>query len=263
MCLVVVAHQAHAEYPLVVAANRDEFHDRPTAPAGWWEDAPDVLAGRDLRAGGTWMGVTRTGRFAAVTNHRDLRTPPRAGASRGALVADFLRGRDAPEDYLGRLASSSGEFDGFNLLAAVPGELWYYSNRSGEAPRRLTPGSYGLSNALLDTPWPKVARGTEALRQVLGAAPAPEALLERLADRTLAAEHELPDTGVAPALERTLSAILIATPEYGTRSSTALLVDARGEVRFVERSLDPSGRPASERTHVFRIRPELTSRPNA
>jgi uncharacterized protein with NRDE domain len=252
MCLVVVAYQAHPEYPLVVAANRDEFHDRPTAPAGWWDDAPDVLAGRDLRSGGTWMGITRGARFAAITNHRDFRVPSGGSLSRGALVADFLVGDESTEAYLSRIAPAADVFDGFHLLVGAPGELWYFSNRSGRPPRALAPGLYGLSNAVLDTPWRKVLRGKQALAEELAAGPRPEALLEHLADRTLAAEHDLPDTGAGQEMERVLSAIHIEAGGYGTVSSSALLVAHTGEIRFVERSAAPAPTVPAERRFSFR-----------
>jgi uncharacterized protein with NRDE domain len=252
MCLVVVAHRAHPDYPLVVAANRDEFRDRPTAPAGWWDDAPHVLAGRDLRSGGTWMGISLGARFAAITNHRDFRVPSGGGPSRGTLVADFLRGNEPAGSYLSRIARAADAFDGFHLLAGAPGELWYFSNRSGLPPRALAPGLYGLSNALLDTPWPKVLRGKEALREELAAGPHPEALLEQLADRTLAAEHELPDTGADAEMERALSAIHIEAGGYGTVSSSALLVARTGEIRFVERSVASAPTAPADKRFSFR-----------
>jgi len=256
MCLILFAYRAHPEYRLVLAANRDEFHDRPSAPAGFWSDAPNVLAGRDLRSGGSWLGITRTGRFAAVTNYRDPREllAPRSDApSRGELVSSFLRGSDSPVAYLAALAGRAGAYHGFNLLVGDRESLYWFSNRAGAAPRRLQPGIYGLSNHLLDTPWPKVVRGREALRDALAAA-APldeEPLFRLLADRAAAADQELPDTGVGIERERLLSAPFIASAEYGTRASTVLLVRSDGGAHLVERTFTPGSARWSEVRHAL------------
>ena len=257
MCLILFAHDAHPRYRLVVAANRDEFHARPTAPAARWKDAPWILAGRDLQSGGTWIGVTRAGRWAAVTNYREPRKQRPDAPSRGELVSDFLRGEDSPARYAERVSTHAAAYNGFNLLVGAPGSLFWLSNRApAGTPRPLTPGIYGLSNHLLDTPWPKVQRGKRALEGLLaGPELGPEPLLEILLDQTFAADHELPETGVGPALERVLSTIFIASPEYGTRSSTALLVDREGRVLFVERSYRPHTTDWQERRHEFEIEP--------
>jgi uncharacterized protein with NRDE domain len=252
MCLIVLAHDAHPRHRLIVAANRDEFYDRPTAPAAWWSDAPGILAGRDLREGGTWMGVTRTGRFAAITNYREM-TPPRAAPSRGALVADFLRGGLPARAYSDDVAARGAAYNGFNLLVGDPGGLFYVSNRA-EGVKRLEPGVYGLSNALLDTPWPKVLRATAAMRSTIAAAEADgweSGLWEMLGDRVIAADGDLPDTGVGAERERLLSPPFIASGVYGTRASTVLTIGHDGQVTFVERSTAPDG-PAEAR-HRFRI----------
>ena len=170
MCLILVAWRVHADYPLVVAANRDEFFARPTAPAAFWNDAPQVLAGRDLDAGGTWMGVTRSGRFAALTNFRDPAQNRIGAPSRGALVAGFLRGREAPQTYFEGIAARRRECNGYNLLAC-DGETLCWSSNMGGRPRSLAPGVYGVSNHLLDTPWPKVGAGKTALAHALGSLP--------------------------------------------------------------------------------------------
>lgn len=239
MCLILFAVDAHPRYPLVIAANRDEFYDRPTSLADWWEDAPEVLAGRDLRSGGSWMGVTREGRWAAVTNFREATGDHPDALSRGALVSDYLRGDTPPGAYLAGLQPRADRFNGFNLLVGQGADCWWLSNRA-PAPLRVTPGVHGLSNHLLDTPWPKVRRGTEALARTLtDPAPDPDRLLELLLDRTLAADHDLPRTGVPDDLERALSSAFILAPGYGTRSSTALLIDRAHEVTLVERSYRP------------------------
>lgn len=236
MCTLLFAWQVDPARPLIVAANRDEFHGRPTAPAQRWADAPRVFAGRDLLAGGTWLGVGPGSRFAALTNVREPGVAvPAEARSRGELVAEFLRGDEAPGDYLARL--DPAQYAGFNLVVADARALWYLSNRSGPA-RALGPGVYGISNAALDTPWPKVVRGRERLAALVAAGAATtEALLDLLADRAPAADAELPDTGVGLALERMLSPLCIVGPDHGTRSSTALIILRDGTVEFRERSL--------------------------
>jgi len=241
MCLIAFAWQAHAGLPLVFASNRDESFDRPTATAAWWEDAPQVLAGRDLQAGGTWMGVTRTGRFAALTNFRAPNERNPVAPSRGPLVADFLKGSANPECYLQDVAkrverqSPANPYNGFSLLVGdvLAAQLWLYSNRSGLPPQPLAPGVYGLSNALLDTPWPKLLATRDALRIRLqeNSPRLVSHLLDALANPALASEFALPATGVSPELERQLSAAFIqpalraisGTP-YGTRTSTVLTI---------------------------------------
>lgn len=256
MCLIALALDAHPAYRLVVAANRDEFYTRPTAPAEWWADAPDVLAGRDLREGGTWMGVTRGGRVAAVTNYRDPGFAYLEGApSRGALVADFLRGSVDAEAYAHGLSQRAADYNGFNLLVGDDGGFFYVCNRT-DGVRRLEPGIYGLSNALLDTPWPKVVRAKAAMADALAAAEgdgwdAP--LWKALADRVIAADDSLPDTGVGTDRERLLSPPFIRTDVYGTRASTVLTITREGEVRFVERSVAPGQEGWTESRHAFRI----------
>ncbi|MBV9774904.1 MAG: NRDE family protein [Gemmatimonadetes bacterium] len=258
MCLILLAHDAHPRYRLIVAANRDEFYARPTAPAGWWDDAPGVLAGRDLRGGGTWMGITREGRWAAVTNYRETTPPPVDAPSRGGLVGGFLLGEGEPEAYLRALLPSVGAYAGFNLLVGDGERLAYLSNR-GEGVRVLGPGIYGLSNALLDTPWPKVERGKAALREVVrrGDEPDVEALLRVLADTDPAPDPLLPDTGVGVERERMLSSPFIASPEYGTRASTVLLVARDGGVVLVERTIVPG----TNRRHDVRFRFRLSPLP--
>lgn len=237
MCLILLAWRVHPGYPLVVAANRDEFHERPAAPAGFWADAPQLLAGRDLKAGGTWLGITRQGRFAALTNYRD---PARVRAntpSRGGLVAGFLRSDEPPAAFRARLDADAAAYNGFNLLYGDRGGLHYYAN-CGEAARALEPGIYGLSNHLLDTPWPKVARGKSALGRSLVALPDRAPLFALLRDDTPARDADLPRTGVSIEWERLLSSAFIRSPAYGTRSATVLTLDAAGECVFEEASFD-------------------------
>lgn len=243
MCLILLAYRCHPGLDLLVAANRDEFHNRPTAPLAFWDDAPQVLAGRDLQQGGSWMGVTRTGRFAALTNYRDPNRVRQDAPSRGQLVSDYLQGEAPALDYLARLATQSEVYNGFNLLLGDEAGLHYYSNCGG-APQTLLPGWYGLSNHLLNTPWPKLQRGLALVQDALERRPdpVPDDLLSALADRTLAPDAELPQTGVPLEWERWLSPIFIDAPGYGTRSSTVLLASEHGSARMVEMTWADGGR---------------------
>lgn len=255
MCLVLLAWDAHPRYRLIVAANRDEFYARPTAAAGWWPDHPQILAGRDLREGGTWMGVTRAGRFAAVTNVREPQMYRVGAPSRGHLVGNFLAGAMPSLAYAAGLMPTAPMFNGFNLLMFDGATLAWYSNRATGA-RILPPGVYGLSNAQLDTPWTKVVLGKEDVRRAIDG---PDdgieaALFASLARRDPAPEAELPSTGVGDERERALSSAFIATPEYGTRCSTVLLIARDREVTFVERTTTlPATEGWSEVRHAFRI----------
>lgn len=235
MCLILIAYRCHPGYELVVAANRDEFHQRPTAPLGFWDESPQMLAGRDLQEGGTWMGIARVGHFAAITNYRDPGQVKSGAPSRGRLVRDFLQGSQSANDYLEQLRPIADNYNGFNLLLGDQTGLYYHSNQTGEI-RILPPGWYGLSNHLLDTPWPKLRRGLSLLRGRLDQrpAPTPDDLLEVLTDRRVAPDADLPETGVSLEWERWLSSIFIDAPGYGTRASTALLVRNDGDAHIVE-----------------------------
>ncbi|BCG45977.1 hypothetical protein GEOBRER4_n0752 [Citrifermentans bremense] len=238
MCTLLLAYRAHPRYPLVLLANRDEYYQRPTARASFWEDAPQLFGGRDLLHGGTWLGITTTGRIAALTNYRDPADLVRQGLSRGRLVSGFLKGVEDAEGYLECLRAAAGPFGGYNLVVGTPMRLHCYSSKTDEAVQ-LEPGIHGLSNRLLNTPWPKVVRGTQALKRALGAGePDLEELFAILADRTHPPDDQLPDTGVGLELERLLSPIFIESERYGTCSSSVLLVGRDGEARFVERSLE-------------------------
>lgn len=250
MCLIALAWKAHPDFPLVVAANRDEWRARPAAPAHWWEDRPGLLAGRDLEAGGTWMGVTRGGRFCAVTNFRDPSDKRGNARSRGELVADFLSGDESPAGYCSRLAGRARDYNGFNLLAGAGDSLVYFGSREGEA-REVEPGIHALSNHLLDEPWPKVRRAREAMGRSVGDGDEP--LFAMLADRAPGRDEELPDTGVGIAWERRLSPALITGEDYGTRASTILRIAADGEAGFEERTLDAAGAVTSVAAWRFRL----------
>lgn len=253
MCLIVFAHRAHPAYRLVVAANRDEWFQRPTAPAGFWADAPEVFAGRDLEHRGTWLGVSTTDRFSAITNFRDPGNHRPDAPSRGRLVSDFLRSGVTPEAYLERLRSDAASYNGFSLLVGDGESLCYFSNREGEI-RGLAPGIYGLSNHLLDVPWPKVRLGKARLAARLDDGVDEDALLALLDDTGAAPDAELPRTGVSLEWERRLSALRTLADGYGTRSSTALLIGPDGEVRVAERSFDERGRQRSTVRERFAIR---------
>lgn len=255
MCLILFAYKAHPNYRLVVAANRDEFYARPTAPLGFWEDYTEVLAGRDLAQKGTWMGVTAGGRFSAITNFRDPQSIKAQAPSRGQLVSDYLIGKMNPKSYLEQLAATANRYNGFNLLVGDADQLCYYSNY-GKGIRCLAPGIYGLSNHLLDTNWPKVARGKKQLTKIIheNDDPSDETLFLMLQDQTAAADEHLPNTGVDLAWERMLSPIFITSPEYGTRSSSVLKIDLEGRIKFSERTRMPNSEtPQQETTRCFSV----------
>lgn len=230
MCLIVFHWQPDAALPLQLWANRDEFRARPAAPTAFWPEAPQVLAGRDLTAGGSWLGVTRQGRVAALTNYRDPHLPPGL-RSRGALVADFLAGHEPAADAARRIHAEAADYGGFNLLLGDGHALWI-TGHGDQAAQQVMPGWHGLSNARLDTPWPKL-RQLLARAQTQVAIDDPEAQLALLGDITPAADAELPDTGVGLDMERLLSPVCIGTPVYGTRNSTWLRV-GRDEIIWEE-----------------------------
>ncbi|HYC38737.1 MAG TPA: NRDE family protein [Usitatibacter sp.] len=252
MCLIVIAWKARDDLPLIVAANRDEWRDRPAEPAQWWHDDPALLAGRDLQAGGTWMGITRGGRFAAVTNFRDPSQRRTSARSRGAIVARFLQATERPRLYLERLAATAAEYNGFNLMAGTPDELWYFGSREGEA-RLVDAGVHGISNHLLDEPWPKVVRARAEMQAALAEADPFPRLFDLLSDTAGAPDEVLPDTGVGLAWERRLAATLITGEDYGTRCSTVIARAADGTVRFEERTRAADGSVASTAQHRFAL----------
>ena len=245
MCLLIFAHRAVQDYPLLLAANRDEFHARPTAAADFWPEYPTLLAGKDLEQGGTWMGVTREGRFAAITNYRDpARTAP-APRSRGELPLDFLVGDASPDAYLEKLRTHAMDYAGFNLLLSEGEDLWYYNNSASDSdPRLLSPGVYGLSNDRLDTPWPKVEVGKRKLRQLMerGLVTDHDQLAAVVADRATADPQDLLRQGLDGEMDQLLSAQFIVTGRYGTRSTTTLWRDQNGHSHWRELSYDQAGR---------------------
>ena len=246
MCLLAFAWQTHHDQPLIFAGNRDERHARATAAAQPWSDMPRVIAGRDLEAGGTWVGVSAGGRFAVVTNFRAGLNPPKSPRSRGKLTADFLAGDLPPARYLERLRPQAQEYGPFCLLVGDAHELHFFSNRGGPAGP-VAPGVHGLSNHLLDTPWPKVELSKQRLGSLLEqGAVTNDALFRLLSDRTPADEAKLPDTGIGRELERQVSSPFVLNPRYGTRCSTLIRLGA-GSLRITERRFDAEGRALETR----------------
>ncbi|WP_348981211.1 NRDE family protein [Bacillus sp. DNRA2] len=235
LCLILFAYQVDPKYKLIVAANRDEFYARPTAPAQFWEDHPDILAGRDLKQMGTWMGITKSGKFAALTNYRDPSEITDGNRSRGELVGNFLKEEFPPQNYLESVAKNKDDYPGFNLLVGDANQLFYYANIENEI-HELQPGVYGLSNHLLNTEWPKVKIGKAGLQKIIstGGDNFDEELFALLQNADEAPDIELPKTGVTLEWERVLSALFIQSENYGTRSSTILkMTDA--EIEFKEK----------------------------
>lgn len=238
MCVIFFAYNIHPKFPLVLLANRDEFYSRPTESARYWKDFPDILAGRDLVGGGTWLGVTKQGKFAAVTNYREPFFT-KGSRSRGELVSDFLKSDESPGTYLRNIQNKVKEYSGFNLLVGEinsrKNEIFYFSNRDGKI-KKLEAGIYGLSNHLLDTPWRKVEKGKAVLARLLkNKEITKEQFFELLFDETLADNLDLPDTGIGYAKEKALSAIFVKTSVYGTRCSTVLIFDSNFQPNFEEK----------------------------
>ena len=240
MCLVLVVWRVHRAYPCLVAANRDEFHARPTARAAWWPDHPEILAGRDLQAGGTWLGITRTGRFAALTNYRDPEQRRVDAPSRGALVTAMLESGASVAEGLAYLREVGAHYNGFNLIFSDGERLGIYESVLGSG-RELGPGIYGLSNHLLDTPWPKVQNAKTRLEAALLGLADTAPLLDLLRDDRPASDAELPRTGVSLEWERLLSSAFVRAPDYGTRCSTIIRIDAQGRTYFEEWSWNSVG----------------------
>lgn len=256
MCLILFAYHVHPNYPLVLVANRDEFYRRPTQPAHWWPESPDLLAGKDLQAGGTWMGLTRSGRFAAITNVREPGRKTEQAKSRGLLPQQFLQGKVSTDAFSTQLKQSRARYNGYNLLFGEVGALHYFSNRHPQ--RQLQPGIYGLSNADLDCSWPKVELGKQMLRREISKSKLVTDKLQKiLASTKIAADTQLPDTGISLEWERLLSAICIQGDDYGTRSSTVLLIDKQGQVNFHEKQIAPHN--STETRIDFELIPQSAS----
>ena len=240
MCLIIFLYDKHPDFRFILAANRDEFYDRPTSPLAFWDDAPSVLAGRDLKGKGTWLGMAKSGRIAAITNFREPALVKPNAPSRGLLVSDYLTGTKTPKIYLKHIKTIGHRYNGFNLLLGDSNGLYYYSNKA-EKIKELKPGLYGLSNHLLDTPWPKVEKGKAFFNNVLSKEKQinTEDIFSLLADRTFAPDDRLPDTGIGLKWEQILSPLFITSDTYGTRSSSIVLIDKSHKVVFSERSFTP------------------------
>lgn len=247
MCLIVLAWRPAHALPLIVAANRDEFYARPAAPLGLWADEPGLLAGRDLQAGGTWLGIGQSGRFAALTNIRDPQAL-QGSRSRGELPLRFLQSDQSPAAFADRLQHEANDYSGFNLLFGDRQQLWHYNAHSRQA-QALAPGIHGVSNADLNTPWPKLQRARAALAGALNDADESQ-LFALLADARRPSDSELPSTGVSLDTERLLSTAFIASEHYGTRASTLLFVQANGARQMIERSFGAYGKPLGEVRHA-------------
>lgn len=255
MCLIFLSLQNHQQYKLVIAANRDEFYQRKTAPANYWEDHPQILGGRDLEAHGTWMAMNKNGRIAMVTNYRDIKNSKASAPSRGALITDYLLVNESSREYLEQVENRSQAYNGFNLIVGSAEELWYHSNYK-KGIYSLSHGLHGLSNHLLDTPWPKVERGLASMKSVLADPEIdPAKLFEVLFDDQVAADNILPDTGIGLERERVLSAMFIKSPGYGTRCSTVVLIDKNDNVYFAERVYDLKTFAYTQNTFSFTIEP--------
>ena len=237
MCLIAFAHNVHTDYPLILIANRDEFYNRPTRAAQFWttEGFDDILAGKDLKAGGTWIGLHKNKRWAALTNYRNLHNLKENPPSRGSLVLDFIKSNSSAENYLGNIQKDAALYNDFNLLLFDGKDIAYYSNISNTI-QSVSNGIHGLSNALLDTPWKKVDRIKSDLENAIqNNHLEKDFLFDLLCNEDKANPEDLPSTGLSLELEKAMSSIFIHTPFYGTRCSTIILKDKNGKVSFTER----------------------------
>lgn len=254
MCLVLLAYRQHAAFPVVLIANRDEYHERPTDYAQYWQDTPQVLAGRDRNFGGTWLGVERSGRFAAVTNYREPSQRKPGVVSRGLLVSRYLQGEQTPEQYLDALIPDREQYDAFNLLLGDQSTVHFYSSLEGQGCE-ITAGIYGISNGEFDCPWPKVEKGKRFLLNEIEHenVPRQEEIFTLLADTTLPEDKALPDTGIGLEWERKLAPIFVRADKYGTRASTILTISEHGSVSFIERNYDREGSQINTNQFEFEI----------
>jgi len=253
MCLLTFAWKTHPQYKLIFASNRDEFYKRNTAPAQYWDNAPNVLAGKDLEAGGTWMGINKNGRFTALTNYRDIENIKSQAPSRGQLTLDYLQGLEAPQPYLENIFGNIDAYNGFNLLAGTPEEIYYLSNYEHKI-RKLAPGIYGLSNALLDSDWFKVNRLKTKFTEIIQQADfSSQTLLDTLQDTTKPNDDQVQQTGLPMDRERMLSSMFIESPTYGTCSSAIVLMDYNHQVSFVERVYNTGNGAVKEQNFSFKI----------
>lgn len=247
MCLIVFALHQHPDWPLIISANRDEFHPRPTAEAHFWDEQPAIFAGRDLEAGGTWLGINQSGNITALTNYRESTQKAPGNISRGKLCSDYLTGSQSAAAYLQSVKAQALQYAGFNLLCGNAQQLHYYSNRSSAA-QQLSPGIYGLSNGLLNSPWPKVETSKAKLAKLIKQGDIKsEHLIDCLQDRKTPPKHQQPNTGVSPTWEHLLSSPFIVSDNYGTRCTTAVMFHRSGSISFTEQSYNAQG----ERTQII------------
>jgi uncharacterized protein with NRDE domain len=253
MCLIFLSFNQHPDYPLIIAANRDEFYDRPASSMGLWPEYPNILAGKDLTGGGTWLGVTKSGHFAMLTNYRDMANLKANAPTRGKLVLDYLAGEFDPSNYLLAIDASSSLYNGYNIILGTLNDPWYYSNQNHEL-FRLGTGLYGLSNALMDTKWPKVTVGKAKFKKIIEEETLDiEALFSFMYDKTLAPDNQLPDTGIGYEKEKLLSSMFIELPGYGTRNTTVLVKDKNDNVQIIERTYSHIDDSTSELKFEFSI----------
>jgi uncharacterized protein with NRDE domain len=253
MCLILFAHKAHAKYKLIVAANRDEFYARPTLPANYWEEESKILAGKDLEAGGTWLGITTSGRISLLTNYRDLTNIKPNAPSRGHLVSEFLKSGANSTAYLEEISGNGSEYNGFNIICGNIDDLYYYGNYQ-EGVHQINSGIHGLSNALLETPWPKVVNGKNKLHGVIAEQDIEvDSLFGTLYNDMRAPDHQLPDTGVGYEKEKMLSPMFIKSDNYGSRCSTVILVDEENNVLFAERTYNIHDYSFDTKVYRFKI----------
>lgn len=241
MCLILFSYKSNSRYRLVFGGNRDEFYCRPTKRLSFWDDAPGILAGQDLKGMGTWLGLTHTGRFAAITNYRDPASIKDNAPTRGSLVKDYLTGNQTPEAYLENIKSANEYYNGFNLITGNKNGICYYSNKADDIIP-VKPGFYGLSNHLLNTPWPKVKKSLAAFKKLISDNKKidPENIFRILGDTSHPPLDQLPDTGVGHVWEHILSSIFIRSKTYGTRSSSIILIEYSGKTTFIERTFIPT-----------------------
>jgi uncharacterized protein with NRDE domain len=253
MCLIFFSVNQHPQYKLILAGNRDEFYGRKTAPADFWTDKPEIIGGRDLEANGTWLGMTKRGRISFITNYRDIKNIKFNAPSRGQLVTDYLEMNSTPDQYLHEIESKGKDYNGFNLVVGTVNELWYLSNYK-RGIHKISEEFHGLSNHVLDTPWPKIVLGKEILKPVLQEKTIdPEVLMEILRDPNQAPDDKLPDTGVGLERERFLSSMFIKSPGYGSRCTTVVLVDYDNHVIFSERTYDLTTFDYTTKTYRFKL----------
>lgn len=254
MCLIVFSINGHQNYQLILAGNRDEFYQRPTKPAHYWDTDREILAGKDMKAGGTWLGISKEGRIGALTNYRDFNNPREGEKSRGELIPGFLKSSKEPKEALTDILSRGKRYDGFNLIAGTSKKLYYNSNINNSV-EEISPGIHGISNAFLDTSWPKVDVARQKFSSAIsGSEIDEEAIFSLLKNSETYSQEKLPDTGLSPEMEKAVSPIFIETEEYGTRCSTLLTIDNEGLVNFIEKSYYKNNQAEKEKRFEFKLR---------